>query len=154
MVNNFLSSEKMFDCQFTCREPWLLRLRLLERREQRSDTEKLENQDINPVKNFLKVTQKILIFPFLQVIAAEGEQKASNALKQAAEVIQQSPHALQVRREIFENQWGNIFDISAPVSADPELDICRAQLNHHIPHADDLTELGLNISKSLPSSIK
>ena len=30
------------------------------------------------------------------MIAAEGEQKASGALKDAAEVIQQSPHALQV----------------------------------------------------------
>ena len=32
-----------------------------------------------------------------KVIAAEGEQKASGALKIAAEVIQQSPHALQLR---------------------------------------------------------
>merc|ERR1712130_256891 len=32
-----------------------------------------------------------------KVIAAEGEQKASGALKVAAEVIQQSPHALQLR---------------------------------------------------------
>lgn len=31
------------------------------------------------------------------MIAAEGEQKASGALKEAAEVIQQSPHALQLR---------------------------------------------------------
>lgn len=33
----------------------------------------------------------------LQVIAAEGEQKASRALKEAAEVIVQSPAALQLR---------------------------------------------------------
>ena len=32
-----------------------------------------------------------------KVIAAEGEQKSSGALKVAAEVIQQSPHALQLR---------------------------------------------------------
>ena len=32
-----------------------------------------------------------------RVIAAEGEQKSSGALKAAAEVIQQSPHALQLR---------------------------------------------------------
>ena len=31
-----------------------------------------------------------------QVIAAEGEQKASRALKEAADVIQESPQALQV----------------------------------------------------------
>ena len=32
-----------------------------------------------------------------KVIAAEGEQKSSGALKAAAEVIEQSPHALQLR---------------------------------------------------------
>ena len=32
-----------------------------------------------------------------QVIAAEGEQKASRALKEAAEVISMSPAALQLR---------------------------------------------------------
>ena len=32
-----------------------------------------------------------------KVIAAEGEQKASGALKNAAEMITQSPHALQLR---------------------------------------------------------
>ena len=32
-----------------------------------------------------------------KVIAAEGEQKSSGALKAAAEVISQSPHALQLR---------------------------------------------------------
>merc|ERR1719430_2586530 len=32
-----------------------------------------------------------------KVIAAEGEQKASRALKEAAEVISQAPHALQLR---------------------------------------------------------
>lgn len=32
-----------------------------------------------------------------KVIAAEGEQRASRALKEAAEVISQSPSALQVR---------------------------------------------------------
>jgi len=33
----------------------------------------------------------------MQVIAAEGEQKASRALKEAADVISQSPSALQLR---------------------------------------------------------
>ena len=41
----------------------------------------------------------------LQVIAAEGEQKASSALKDAAEVIQQSPHALQVSRGYWHHFW-------------------------------------------------
>ena len=34
---------------------------------------------------------------YFQVIAAEGEQKASRALKEAAEIITESPAALQLR---------------------------------------------------------
>ena len=37
----------------------------------------------------------------MKVIAAEGEQKASRALKEAADVIQESPSALQVKQSIF-----------------------------------------------------
>ena len=40
---------------------------------------------------------KYLSFVTSQVIAAEGEQKASKALKEAADVLQQSPSALQLR---------------------------------------------------------
>ena len=36
-----------------------------------------------------------------KVIAAEGEHKASRSLRQAAEVIMDSPAALQVRRAVF-----------------------------------------------------
>ena len=38
-----------------------------------------------------------LFYPFFQVIAAEGEQKASRALKEASEVISESSSALQLR---------------------------------------------------------
>lgn len=38
-----------------------------------------------------------------KVIAAEGEQKASRALKEAAEVIAESPAALQVNNQPFKN---------------------------------------------------
>ena len=34
---------------------------------------------------------------FVQVIAAEGEQKASRALKEASDIISESPSALQLR---------------------------------------------------------
>ena len=37
-----------------------------------------------------------------KVIAAEGEQKASRALREAAEVISESPSALQVCRHIID----------------------------------------------------
>ena len=40
LIVDFFSSEKMSDCQFTCREPWPLKLRLPERLEPRWDTEK------------------------------------------------------------------------------------------------------------------
>jgi erythrocyte band 7 integral membrane protein len=38
------------------------------------------------------------MYLFLQVIAAEGEQKASRALRQAADVIAESSSALQVQK--------------------------------------------------------
>ena len=38
-----------------------------------------------------------ICLPFFQVIAAEGEQKASRALKEASEVIAESSSALQLR---------------------------------------------------------
>ena len=42
---------------------------------------------------------KLLTFikPSFQVIAAEGEQNASRALKEAADIISESPSALQLR---------------------------------------------------------
>ena len=39
--------------------------------------------------------------PVTQVIAAEGEQKASRALREASEIISDSPHALQLRWELL-----------------------------------------------------
>ena len=43
----------------------------------------------------------MIISPPVQVIAAEGEHKASRALRHAAEVIADSPAALQVTRRIM-----------------------------------------------------
>jgi erythrocyte band 7 integral membrane protein len=39
----------------------------------------------------------VLISIYLQVIAAEGEQKASIALKEAADIMAESPVAIQLR---------------------------------------------------------
>ncbi len=44
---------------------------------------------------------KYSMYLFLQVIAAEGEQKASRALRQAADVIAESSSALQVQKYIL-----------------------------------------------------
>ena len=54
-----------------------------------------------------------------KVIAAEGEHKASRALKHAAEIITDSPAALQVLdlMEIFVNKT---FQCSAPISPNSE----------------------------------
>ena len=39
----------------------------------------------------------MLYLSIMQVIAAEGEQKSSKALKEASDIIAQSPAALQLR---------------------------------------------------------
>ena len=44
-----------------------------------------------------------------KVIAAEGEQKASRALRDAAEVIAESPAALQVKKKLIYLQVFNFF---------------------------------------------
>ena len=41
--------------------------------------------------------ESLLSFLFVQVIAAEGEQKSSKALKEASDIISESPAALQLR---------------------------------------------------------
>ncbi len=46
---------------------------------------------------FLQIVDLVFLFPLLQVIAAEGEQKASRALREASEVIADTPAALQLR---------------------------------------------------------
>ena len=83
------------------------------------------------------------------MIAAEGEQKASSALKDAAEVIQQSPHALQVREGSCRDIPFLMFLFSVAISPDPELNISGAQLHDNLPDADDVTKHGLNINTSI-----
>ena len=46
-------------------------------------------------KELMHNTMKIIIW--YQVIAAEGEQKASRALREAAEIVSESPAAIQLR---------------------------------------------------------
>ena len=73
-----------------------------------------------------------------KVIAAEGEHKASRSLRQAAEVIMDSPAALQVRLHnscplpFTSLQSINIL-FPAPVPANPEWNRCRAQQHHCLP---------------------
>lgn len=64
------------------------------------------------------------------MIAAEGEQKASHALKAAAEVIQQSPAALQVGRQGGPSlgNWYGPYNRPKNPNPDSELEfICKAQ---------------------------
>ena len=49
-------------------------------------------------KHILLLEREHWPFNVFQVIAAEGEQKASRALRDASEVISESPSALQVRK--------------------------------------------------------
>ena len=70
------------------------------------------------------------------MIAAEGEQKASRALREAAEVISESPSALQVR---MTDDWSSGLikeHLAAEIFTNPEQYLRRAQLHHHISNAD------------------
>ena len=58
----------------------------------------------------------------LQVIAAEGEHKASRALRHAAEVIIDSPAALQVTMMIIVMTMMTIMIILSPVEVPPNLE--------------------------------
>ena len=65
-----------------------------------------------------------------KVIAAEGEHKASRALRQAAEVIMDSPAALQVAK--FYPYYSNVA-ISVEISPNFEQYISREQLYNSVP---------------------
>jgi hypothetical protein len=84
------------------REQWLRRQKLPEKPEQRLVK---KNQTFN------------LIEIPLQVIAAEGEKKASRALREASEIISESPAALQLRylQVSFINKkfWGGKYQFPA-----------------------------------------
>ena len=74
----------MLVCLNNCRGPWLQRQKLPEKQGLRCQFL------ITLTKQFFKET-------ILKVIAAEGEKKASGALREASEIISESPAALQLR---------------------------------------------------------
>ena len=65
-----------------------------------------------------------------KVIAAEGEHKASRALKHAADIITESPGALQVLKH-FRRQYSIL--LSAAIPPNPQSHRRREQLHHHLP---------------------
>ena len=67
-----------------------------------------------------------------KVIAAEGEHKASRALRYAAEVISENPAALQVFNYIYFSLFTPLY-LVATVPADPEQYLSREQQHHHLP---------------------
>ena len=67
-----------------------------------------------------------------KVIAAEGEHKASRALRQAAEVIIDSPAALQVATNLNLNLFMPIFFLLAAVPSNTEQHISRKQQHYCI----------------------
>ena len=69
-----------------------------------------------------------------KVIAAEGEQKSSKALKEAADIIAMSPAALQLRYlQVRGQSWEQ--GILMLTSLDPQLHLRREELHHYIPAA-------------------
>ena len=84
MFTKFVFSAKMRDYRKCFKEPWQLRPRRAGRRGQR----------------WWKVTPLYfsdLMSLCLKVIAADGEMRASKALREASQIIEQSPAALQLR---------------------------------------------------------
>jgi erythrocyte band 7 integral membrane protein len=77
-----------------------------------------------------------------QVIAAEGEQKASRALKEASLVIAESPSALQLRylqvggKRATSKRRSTNLSLSFSSVTDTELHFGREELDHHISAAD------------------
>lgn len=72
-----------------------------------------------------------------KVIAADGEQKASRALKEASDIMSESPSALQLRylqtlvRDL-QQQHDFLHDVTCPFS-DPH--ISREELDYSVPSA-------------------
>ena len=76
-----------------------------------------------------------------KVIAAEGEQKSSKALKEAADIIAMSPAALQlrylqVRPSLAQRKHRDVFYLQ--IFPDPEFYLCWEKLYDNIPspHGD------------------
>ena len=63
-----------------------------------------------------------------KVIAAEGDHKASRALKHAAEVNMKNPAALQVEQDHNKK-------IPALLLANSEGNLCRKQKHNHLPYS-------------------
>ena len=70
-----------------------------------------------------------------QVITAEGEFKASRALREASEVVSANPAAMQVRHTGEENTIIVMLLLLAPVSPDPGQHLIREPEHHHLPGA-------------------
>ena len=68
-----------------------------------------------------------------KVIAAEGEHKASKALRLAAEVIIDSPAALQVNHEYLNFTLKQICAMTVAISANTEQHRSREQQHHSVP---------------------
>lgn len=82
-----------------------------------------------------------------KVIAAEGEMKASRALKDAADIMSESPAALQVSgslpiwyQDAFLNEYvlSELFSLIslAPLPPNAEHNLCWKEFDNHIPTAN------------------
>ena len=81
IIENLNILAKTVGSPSNCREPWQPKPKPPERLERR----------------FVDCETEICFFPSLQVIAADGEQKAARALKEASETIAESSSAMQLR---------------------------------------------------------
>ena len=71
-----------------------------------------------------------------KVIAAEGEYKASKALRCAAEVISDNPAALQVWNWLYFPHFSHLFfslSLVVTIPTNPEQHLSGEQQHHHLP---------------------
>ena len=67
-----------------------------------------------------------------KVIAAEGEHKASRSLRHAAEIITESPAALQVKIE-YNSEREILSQYSVTILANTQRNFCGKQQHHYLP---------------------
>lgn len=89
ILNLLLAVGRMSVCPRRCRGQWLQKLKLIGKPRQRSGSHPVSPPHIDhtPIDHTSS----------LQVIAAEGEQRAALKLREAADVMDESPATLQLR---------------------------------------------------------
>ena len=83
VICDIVSVARMSPSHLTCKDPWRPRQRLCEKP--------------GPRWALIQIILLLQMLSLLQVISAEGEQNASRVLREAADIMDESPATLQLR---------------------------------------------------------